>query len=149
MRNAPFRHIGANMIGCGIEIATCPDGHALGLQRFRRKLVAFERDIDILDGKFRIRKQDAKGDMAGSVAVHAPAERQFPPQGVVDDIANDRAITRTGKAMRQTPILQSIRCRPLAVFNILENFDCRLKASTKSHVISFLLLWASHTWPRQ
>ena len=100
MRNAPFRNIGANMIRRGIEIAVSPDRQAFGFQRFWREFIAFESDIDILNVEFRIGKQNTKGDMTRRIAIHAPGKRQFPPEGIIDDIADDRAIARTGKAMR-------------------------------------------------
>jgi hypothetical protein len=59
--------------------------------------------------------------------------RKFLAQGVMDEIADGRAIAGTGEAVRQAPILQRVGRRPPPFLDILQHFDGRANPSAKAH----------------
>jgi len=54
---------------------------------------------------------------------------EFHAQRVVDDVADRRAVTRTGKAVRQSPVLLRIGDRSTTGLDIVQNFDRAGKAA--------------------
>src|SRR5262245_49377285 len=78
---------------------------------------------------------------AGAIIAHTKCERMLFPQSVVDQIAYGRAIPRTRKTMRASPIAERNGSRPPTLNDLYQNLDRRLKPRAGLHVrVSFMSL---------
>ena len=102
-------------------------------QRRRREPVAFERGVQPLGGLVPFEQQRAETQGARRVGIEQPAGRALPAQRVVDDVADRGAVAGAGEAMRQAPILQRIRRRPVPPRDVFQHvYGCR-QPSAETH----------------
>jgi hypothetical protein len=94
-------------------------------RHFRREAVVVEQLVHLVGGDAPLAPQRAEGQRGSAAVVHQMGGRKLLAQGVVDEIADGRAIAGPGEAVRQAPVLQCVGGRPATLLDILQHFNGR------------------------
>ena len=78
-------------------------------------------------------QQRAECQRARRVAVEQPARRALRRKRVIDDVADRGAVAGAGETVRQAPILQRLRHRPVAAFDVVEDLDGGRQPAAEPH----------------
>ncbi len=139
---APVGDVGLDMRLCEGEVALC-GGFQYFSGDFGRELVVGESLAHLVERDVPLPPQRTEGERGGAGVIHQVGGGKLLAQGVVDEIADRRAVARAGKAMRQAPVLQRVGGRPPSRLDILQHFDGCADPSAKAHVVHIPVFFAS------
>ena len=83
-----------------------------------------------------VEQERPEGAGARCILLEQPCGGAATAQRVIDDVADRGAVTGAGETMRQAPILQRIRRRPVPPVDIVQYFDRCRKSAAKAHIRS-------------
>ncbi len=132
----PFREIARNVGRRVREIGAFDPRPLLACRRFGRKSFAREQSCDLRECHPALKHQHAEHHRPWRGFAHDPGGRGFAAERIIHEAGDRRPVLGAGEAVRQPPILESLRGGAATGLDVAENLDGGGKAGCGCHEAS-------------